>query len=765
MLLALAMGFFLGGAEIFPGVYPMGGALVSVLPKNGFMALVGIFLRCLYEATFGNGIFLCAVCAAAILALRTLLCFAVYGRELLLRAGHLPDTLFTKLVLCVSLSLCFALLENIRGGEGAIGAAGLLLLAVCSAAFSFLYCFFFGVEYRELPAFEIGLCAVVFSIALSLRPFAIGDFSMGLVASFAITLYIGFFGSPTRSSAVGLLCGLALGGWYAPILALAGLAAGIFAEVNTVLSAAGAVLVAACAALYFTSWEGVLALLPEILFSAFSVTLLVLLGLVRTDLRRTVGEREAVADLLVRRRDEERKRRMNGISASMNALSGVVRGFSERFRRPTPEKLTERCREIWRTHCKKCPNQCTCRGLVELESDRVSDKLASRLMSRGRIDRERLYEITKARCPDLDAIAAEISACSAQMLEEAIREDKTRVFAMEYEAMAQMFADAAAEGDMRLTVDRILSDRLRRAFLREGVRAENVIVCGDRKKFVIATGEEVAHTTLAPSVLHGICEQVCGVRFGEPVFMIEKGCGALTLESLPVFEAESEVRQLTKHGERVCGDSVACVRNYDGFYYNFICDGMGSGEDAALTSQLCRIFLEKMLACGNKKATTLEMLNHFLSSRTTESFTTVDLVEIDLFQGVASFLKSGAVPSYVIRNGNLYKISSGTFPIGILPEVSVEVTEFELCDADVILLCSDGIASEIESHEEKEPTWFADLIAREWTQDLAALSAGIIGAMRTPPEDDATVSLVRIRRADAEREDRSAVYDFRSISK
>ena len=751
LLSTLSLGFLLSGTPLVSGVAPLGCALIASLPRHAALALVGVWMRCLYEAVLGEGILLYAVCATLILGARVALCLAVYGRGLLLRARRLPDTVGTRIMLCVSISLCTVLFENIRGGASAVSASGLVVLALGATAFCLLYCFFFDGECRGLPASEAGLAATMFSVALSLAPFSIGSFSMGLAVSFAMTLGLALRGSATRSSAAGLLCGLALGGSHAPVLALAGLAAGIFSEVHAVLSGVSAVLVAICGALYFDGWTGALAVMPETIVSGLFITLLAMLGLLRVSaVREETQESAAVGELLARRREAERARRMNGISGSMSALSGAVRGFSERLRRPEKRDLSERCREIWRAHCKRCPNQCTCRGLPALETDRVSDKLASRLMATGKIDRERLYEITKVRCPDLDRIAAEISVCSARMLEEAIREDKTRVFAMEYEAMAEMFADAAAEGDMRLTIDRVLSDRLRRALSREGFDAENVVVCGDRKKFVIATGEEVTRTSLSSRALCGICEEVCRVRFGEPSFMIEEAGSALTLESLPLFRAECVTRQIVKRGERVSGDSASSVKNYDGFYYAFICDGMGSGEDAALTSQLCCVFLEKMLSCGNKKAITLEMLNHFLTARTTESFTTVDLVEIDLFQGVASFLKSGAVPSYVIRGGKLYKIASGTFPIGILPQVSAEVTEFELCDGDVILLCSDGVSSEIEAREERDPVWFSGVVEHGWTQDLDGMAERILAFVATsPPSDDMTVTLIRVRSENA----------------
>lgn len=749
VLFSFAAGFFFGGTALPLSVYPLGCALVAALPKNAVVALVGIWLRCFYESALGTEMMLYGACASAVLICRFVLCFLLYGGKFLLRIRRLPDAIVARVFLCVLFVLIFSLTEAIGQDFPPEKTLGVGLACVASVAFSLLYCFFFEEEHRATPAFEAGIGAVAFSASLAFSPFALGDFSFGVALSFAVTLYVGFLGSPTRSSAVGLLCGLALGGYYAPVFALVGLVSGMFSEVHAILSGVASVLVSVCGTLYFGGREDVIALLPEALFSAFAITLFVCLGLFRTDYgKKEIAEGSAVSEFLSRRKDAERERRMNGISHSMNALSSVIRGFSDKFRRPEPRRLTEKCREIWEAHCKNCPNECTCRGLCELETERISSKLASRLMSVGKIDRERLYEITKLRCPDLDTIAAQISALSAQMLEEAIREDKTRVFAMDYESMAQMFADAAAEGDMRLTVDKILSDKLRRALFKAGFCAENVVVCGDRKKFIIATGEEVTRSPLLPSAIHAICEEACGVRLGEPVFMLEKGKSALTLESVPLFEVESASRQLAKEGETVCGDSLSSVRNYDGYYYSFLCDGMGSGEDAALTSRLCSIFLEKMLSCGNKKGITLEMLNHFLTSRTTESFATVDLVEIDLVLGVASFLKSGAVPSYVIRNRHLYKISSGTFPIGILPEVSVEVTEFELCDGDVILVCSDGVSSDIESQENEDPRWFVDFISREWTDELDRMAEKIISASCSAESaaDDMTVQLLRVRK-------------------
>lgn len=745
----LVIGFLFGGTQFPLDAYPLGFALVAAVPQYSVFALAGVLLRCALAYSVGQDFVLFALGTAALCLFRLLLCAAVYGRKRIRKLGRLPDTVSARVLLCAIFALGFSLIEAIRAGTEVYYILSLAVNTVCAASFAFLLTFFFEPEYRFTPAFEAGLGAAAFCLALSLAGVSIGTFSIGLLVSYMITLYVGWLGQPTRSSAVGLLCGLACGGIYAPIFALSGLIAGIFFEVNSLLAAVGSIAVMVCGGLYFGGTEAISEFLPEIVTASVLITVPALLRILPSfSMKAVPAESADCRALIARRREEERERRMDSIAGSMNALSSILHGLSEKLRRPRPETLSEKCIQIWRRHCELCPNECTCRGLETLETEKASERLASRLMASGKIDRERLYDITKVKCPMLDAIAAEISACSGKMLEEAIREDKTKIFAFDYEAMAQIFADAASEGTLNFNVDKVLSDRLRRRFLRAGLRAENLVVCGDRKKYVIATGPEISRTALRPSDIRELCEQVCGVKFGVPEFMLENGKSAMTLESTACYAVEYAGKQISKKGENVCGDSVSVVKSYDDYFYCFICDGMGSGEDAALTSRMCRVFLEKMLACGNKKSTTLEMLNNLICSKSTECFATVDLLEVDLMLGVASFIKSGAVPSYVIRDRRLYKIASGTFPIGIVPQVSAEVTEFELADGDVILLCSDGVASDIEACETGDPAWFIEFISKEWTDNLGAMAEKIIeaaegAAVRT---DDMTVELIRVRK-------------------
>ena len=145
----------------------------------------------------------------------------------------------------------------------------------------------------------------------------------------------------------------------------------------------------------------------------------------------------------------------------------------------------------------------------------------------------------------------------------------------------------------------------------------------------------------------------------------------------------------------VSGDSVNLFSNKKDYFYALISDGMGAGREAALTSGLCSVFLEKMLRAGNRAWTSLRMLNNMIRSRGADSLrecsSTVDLLELDLITAEASFIKSGAAPSFVVRGKTVHRLQSGTAPIGIIRALDAQATSFSLRPGDTGVLISDGI--------------------------------------------------------------------------
>ena len=170
---------------------------------------------------------------------------------------------------------------------------------------------------------------------------------------------------------------------------------------------------------------------------------------------------------------------------------------------------------------------------------------------------------------------------------------------------------------------------------------------------------------------------------------------------------------------------------------------MGSGRQAAVTSRLAQIFLEQMLGCSSPRGLTLEMLNGFLLAENGESFTTVDLLEVDLLSGEGSFLKAGAVPSYVLRGDNLFCISSRTPPAGILPQARAQQTRVDLRPGDLVVMCSDGVCP-----DESARVRLCQQLTHAAVREPAALAAQLLQqASRHGSPDDMTVFVLLVKEA------------------
>ena len=757
---ALVAGFLFAATKAPLDTYPFAVALTASLSSNPVFAVAGILLRLLFDAPVRARIFpYCAACVLICVA-RYAFSYFMLDRKLLLSAGRLSDGMLTR-VLCALIGEISTLLffTAMRGYDVYILAGG-AFATCCGGALTVLLTSFFDKRYTSSSSTDAGVLALVFLVSLSLSEMRLLSVSPALIFAFAATLWAAYTGGIVRGCTAGFLAGMACGIAYAPITALFGLCAGIFTPVSKIAAASSALVAAICCGAVTGGTESVMVYLPEALAGAALAAIPAVFGLFDASAVEEKNQAAALCrELTEKKREEENKMKMELLSNAMDSISQVMRSLSEKLRRPDGRSLENMCRAVWAENCVGCPNDCPCKDLDGIARDDMIRRLADKLMNGGRIEPSKIADLTKAKCPKRDEIINEINSRTAKMTEYAVKFDKTQIFAFDYEAMSKLLSEAVLASGTGYPIDKVLSDKLRKTLQRAGIPAENLVVCGDRKKYVIVTGKALSKTSVGAEDIRGICGDVCGRAMSAPEFIMENGASAMILESMKELSVQYAGKQSEKQGEEVCGDCVSVIESREGYFYCFICDGMGSGPQAALTARICRVFLEKMLSCGNDKTTTLQMLNMFLKNKGTESFATVDLLEIDMHMKTAAFIKSGAAPSYVMRNGNLFRIASGTLPVGILSEVSAELTEFELCDGDVIIMASDGIADDFEIETGRDPSWFADFLCREWTDDLHIMSEKILLAARKSGRrsDDMTVELIRV--SEVKRSDESEKAD------
>ena len=198
-----------------------------------------------------------------------------------------------------------------------------------------------------------------------------------------------------------------------------------------------------------------------------------------------------------------------------------------------------------------------------------------------------------------------------------------------------------------------------------------------------------------------------------------------------------------KKGEKVCGDNC-CVFSSGNKQIICLADGMGSGPEAAKESLRSSKLLENLISKGVEKEDAIKVINETLIKSEYETVLALDITMIDLKTGVCEFIKAGAAPTYIVRNGSLYELGTKSVPIGILDEVSLEYERSKMLSGDIILMISDGMISDgsewlsflirgLSKAELQSPLLLSDSIMsaakhldKNFSDDLTVIAAKIV---------------------------------------
>ena len=106
-----------------------------------------------------------------------------------------------------------------------------------------------------------------------------------------------------------------------------------------------------------------------------------------------------------------------------------------------------------------------------------------------------------------------------------------------------------------------------------------------------------------------------------------------------------------RDGETVSGDAGTYFKRADGTLYVLLCDGMGSGAQANRESTLAIRLLRQFLQAGVDTEQALVILSSALALRGEEAggFTTIDLLQVDLFTGTGRCSSWGPPPPISAR--------------------------------------------------------------------------------------------------------------------
>lgn len=160
--------------------------------------------------------------------------------------------------------------------------------------------------------------------------------------------------------------------------------------------------------------------------------------------------------------------------------------------------------------------------------------------------------------------------------------------------------------------------------------------------------------------------------------------------------------KVTKENETVSGDHYSILESEKGKMTLILSDGTGSGESASRDSEKVLDLMEKLLEAGYDMEAAVNMVNvAFFAGNAEYSHPTLDVCEMDLYNGSCSFCKVGGAASFLKRGDHVEQISQGSLPLGIFRSVETTRIMRQLQDGDYIILMTDGVLDAIGEDYER----------------------------------------------------------------
>ena len=722
------LGYCIGNTALPFGATPFGIALLCAVDRRAIYTFAGLCVA----AVFGNSPLLTVGTYTAILLIRLLTRFLLdvpwsaseaeaMGEKTIGQIWHLMfgEQIGLRMATAALAAFGVGLCRLIRDGFLYYDLYGAMLMTIAAPVAVLLFTGVWSGAERGSGRHVSGVLSLAFVWTLAVKDFRLYGISLGVLGVMLLSLYMTRKRSLISGMLAGTICGLALSIPLAPAFAFGALAAGLLFPISPFFASVSAFSVSLAWGVYVNGIGVLNGFLPSLLAACFLFPVLdkLFFGEKKngeTEEREKTESPTDVEPILCRplpalERDglllAEQRRKIRALSESLSSLSVVFRTMSERMQTPTETDLRQICDNAFDSSCVSCPERGNCWGERYRETSAEVGGLCAALHKNGRVERCDAVPSLLVRCGRLPDILEEINHNTARHRKELLEGDKTEIFAVDYEALAELLGGADVTAGEEAEV---LTARLGEALTALNAGLTGVCVLGAKRKRVMVSGSDKVALVSSEAKIRSVIEAISGFPVGEGLPCEDGAVLCFTeKEKLTVSFAK---RRLCAEGETdYCGDSVGTFCDPEGAFYGLISDGMGAGREAAMTSDVSSVFLQKLLGAGNSCDTALRMLNAFLRNRgggsVHECSATVDLMALDLLSRRACFYKSGAAPTYVFRGGGLFKLRSHTVPVGILREPDLGRTELEVSAGDLIVMVSDGVTQGRE-----ECPWLFDLL-------------------------------------------------------
>lgn len=759
-LLIFTVGFLLSRCQLVLGARPLGIAFVAMLSSGIWPALLGAVIGSLTQGI--DGIIL-AVATLIVALLR--ITVSISERREDGGVALFCENLLLRISISVLGGFVVAVYEVLmRGLNEATLLFGLvmiiltplitfLLSGLCNTGidiWELLYGSSDGLKLQGLGQkerydrifFQISSLGLIAFISLSFKDVNILGVSFSYLFAVIITLIVAKRFGTVRALATGFVSTLIISGELSVSFALAGLCSGIMMSFGTGYAiVAGGVALCIWAA-YSSGLNGLLATLPEyIIGAALSMPLLKRIGEGGGE-KPTEGVEESAEDMVGTMALAYQKEFSGGVDRLDGVLSNlavVIEKYNAEGIRLSEEEYRHILTEAEKRACIRCgmAGECIKSGIRPLIKN--TDAVVELLCEGIKIEPYDLCS-PKEPCAMAEELAVEINREVGQKEQEKYLKFGIGGIADEYSLISSLIRAARAEDDGERCIDNTMTEPLDAAIRSCGFNGL-IRVFGSRRKHFILAGKDEDGRKITSFELRRSIEEAAGVKLGAAEYYRRGKMTLMACGIRPSYKVSYATVSESGSNAEVSGDTAICFESGEGRFYSLISDGMGSGDTAKETSRFVAEYIRGVMEIGAAKETLLHLLNHSIRLKGDECSATVDLLELDLLNGAAIFIKSGAPPSYVKRGSSIFRIRSQTAPIGLMRSIDSEKINVKAQSGDYIIMFSDGVAEICE-----DAPWFLLLLGEEPPRDIKEYASLILREAKKnrTSSDDMTVTVIKI---------------------
>lgn len=595
-----------------------------------------------------------------------------------------------------------------------------------------------------LPKEQRGGLLVLLTVLLAaLEPVELLGVSLGRSLGGALVIWASYLGGSPTGAVWGVMLGMGMDlagngqALRAMVWPLAGLAAGAWGRRSRVTATLPWTLAACASAIWVRDFDSALLCAGE-----GAVSAMLFLGLPRRWLE--CGEGLVVVD-------SGRVTDPSGVGAARERLNGAARAYQtlcdtlkESLRPPDNDGDVSLVfdRAAGKV-CRSCSNQNLCWHRDYSGTFSALNDATAAMVERGKAYAEDFPKFFTHRCIKLTeflgAVNEELTALFYRRQYKARIRDSREAVCRQYGQLSQLLYETAEELGGDLLPDLEHRRILRRYIAQRGMQVETAAFRDSRGLLrlrlegadCVVFGEE-----------KGISELSALLK--KPLRLEREGENEVSLVEQEPYKAVAGVASRKKGGETVSGDAGTYFKRPDGKVYLLLCDGMGSGEQANRESGLAIRLLEQFLLTGIPADHALLTLTSALALRGEETggFTTVDLLEVDLFTGEGMLYKLGAAPTYIRQGDSIRRLAGASLPAGLAEGTRGSVDRFQLrlAPGDCVLMISDGVCGT------EEDGWLMERLRSFSGDSPRRLAAQLITQSPQGATDDSTALVVRLEK-------------------